>query len=81
VVLHGHEHYPTHFIEKESGALIVSAGTTSQWQDRGGLNSFYSLTFYDNKSVQIEEFVLNGKGFTSRETLKGQSRPPMYDLH
>jgi len=81
VVLHGHEHYPTHFIEKESGALIVSAGTTSQWQDKAGLNSFYSLTFYDNKSVQIEEFVWNGKGFTTRETLRGQSRPPMYDLH
>jgi 3',5'-cyclic AMP phosphodiesterase CpdA len=81
VVLHGHEHYPTHFFEKESGALIVSAGTTSQWQDSPGHNSFYSLTFYTDSSIQIEEFVWNGKGFTSRESLKGNSCPPVYQLH
>lgn len=81
VILHGHEHYPTHFVEKESGALVVSAGTTSQWQARPNHNSFYNLTFYDNRSVQIEEFVWNGKGFTSRETLTGKKQPPVYDLH
>jgi 3',5'-cyclic AMP phosphodiesterase CpdA len=81
VILHGHEHYPTHFIEKESGALVVSAGTTSQWQSKPGNNSFYNLTFYDTSSIQIEEFVWNGKGFFSREALTGKNRPPIYDLH
>jgi 3',5'-cyclic AMP phosphodiesterase CpdA len=80
VILHGHEHYPTHFVDKESGALIVSAGTTSQWQGRPMRNSFYNLTFYDDKSLQIEEFVWNGKGFSSRERLRGSRHAPVYQL-
>lgn len=81
LILHGHEHYPTHFVEKESKALVISAGTTSQWQSSAGHNSFYNLIFYDNGSIQIEEFIWNGKGFTAKETLTGKKRPPVYELH
>ena len=80
VILHGHEHYPTHFVEERSRALVISAGTASQWQGKPGHNSFYNLTFYENRTIQIEEFDWNGVGFTSRESLKGKNRPPVYEL-
>jgi 3',5'-cyclic AMP phosphodiesterase CpdA len=80
VVLHGHEHYPTHFVEKVSGALIVSAGTASQWHDKPFKNSFYNLTVFDDRTLQIEEFVWDGKSFISREQLKGAEAPPLYAL-
>jgi predicted phosphodiesterase len=80
VVLHGHEHYPTHFFHKESGALIVSAGTTSQWHKKPGHNSFYNLTFYEDKSIQIEESVWKGTGFIERERLNGKKAAPVYQL-
>jgi 3',5'-cyclic AMP phosphodiesterase CpdA len=80
VVLHGHEHYPTHFVERESGAVIVSAGTTCQWHDKPLQNSFYNLTIFDDKTLQIEEFVWDGKSFISREKLKGDKAPPTYML-
>lgn len=80
VVFHGHEHYPTHFFERESGVLIVSAGTASQWQTKPYSNSFYNLVFYSDDTLQIEELVWNGKGFTSREHLNGMEQPPRYPL-
>src|SRR5205823_6388001 len=41
VIFHGHEHYPTHFIEQQTGAVLISAGSTSQWYDKVRRNSFY----------------------------------------
>jgi 3',5'-cyclic AMP phosphodiesterase CpdA len=72
VILHGHEHYPIHFIEPTSKALIISAGTTSQWQPKKLKNSFYHLTFFTDHSIQIDEYVWNGTGFVSRQELQGR---------
>jgi hypothetical protein len=80
VILHGHEHYPIHFVEPESKALIISGGTTSQWQEEPHKNSFYHLTFFTDNSVKINEHVWNGKGFVTRHTLKGETKPPLYSL-
>lgn len=78
VILHGHEHYPTHFTEKESGAVVVSAGTTSQWHKHAGHNSFYNLLFFNDGTLQIEEYVWNGSGFDSRQD--GEGKVPTYRL-
>ena len=78
IVLHGHEHYPTHFVEQESGAVIVSAGTASQWHEDPGHNSFYNLLFFDDRTVQIEEYVWNGSGFDRRHDDVGKL--PRYSL-
>jgi 3',5'-cyclic AMP phosphodiesterase CpdA len=80
MIVHGHEHYPTHFIEKTSGALLISAGTTSQWQESHHKNSFYHLTIFTDNTVQIEEYVWEGVRFVTREQLKGESQPPHYQL-
>jgi len=80
VILHGHEHYPTHFFERESGALIISAGSTSQWQKKTHRNSFYHLTFFTENGVQVDEYVWTGKGFVSRQKLMGVDDPIQYKL-
>lgn len=63
VVIHGHEHFATHFREKKSGTLIVSAGSTSQWHKTARQNSFYNLLFLDDGSLEIHEYIWNGSGF------------------
>ena len=80
LVVHGHEHHPTHFFETESGALIVSAGTTSQWHAEPRQNSFYQLTFFDDNGIQIDEHVWQGKGFVNRQELRGDAQPVRYTL-
>ncbi len=80
VIFHGHEHYPTHFIEPESKAVLISAGTTSQWQGKPHKNSFYNITFFTDNNIQIDEHVWNGKGFITREELKGEREPVRYKL-
>jgi 3',5'-cyclic AMP phosphodiesterase CpdA len=80
IILHGHEHYPTHFIESKSKVLIISAGSTSQWHGEPYKNSFYHLTFFENNSVQVDEHVWDGKGFITRQELKGKTEPVQYML-
>jgi 3',5'-cyclic AMP phosphodiesterase CpdA len=67
VVFHGHEHYPVTFVHEESGALVVSAGSTSQWYDDGYNNSFYVVTFFTDHTIEINEFVWTGNGFSGRD--------------
>jgi 3',5'-cyclic AMP phosphodiesterase CpdA len=80
LILHGHEHYPTHFVESTSKTLVISAGTTSQWQPEKLKNSFYHLTFFTDHSIQIDEFVWKGTGFVSRQELQGNKDPVVYQL-
>jgi hypothetical protein len=62
IVLHGHEHLPVCFREPTVNAIIVSAGTTSEWNGIPYANSFYVITFYDDRTVDIEERVWTGSG-------------------
>lgn len=56
IIMHGHEHFPVVFVEKISGCLIVSAGTTSQKQlNRKNKNSFYALAF-SRRKFRIVQF-------------------------
>jgi 3',5'-cyclic AMP phosphodiesterase CpdA len=80
VILHGHEHYPTHFLEPESNALLISAGSTSQWHEKPRNNSFYHLTFFTENCVRIDEHVWNGRGFVTRQELRGETMPTQYKL-
>jgi len=80
VIFHGHEHYPTHFIEPGSKAVLISAGTTSQWQGKPHKNSFYNVTFFTGNNIQIDEHVWDGKSFVTRQELKGEREPVRYKL-
>ena len=66
IVLHGHEHLPVCFREPTVYAIIVSAGTTSEWSGTPYANSFYVITFYDDRTVDIEEHVWTGSGFSNQ---------------
>jgi predicted phosphodiesterase len=54
IVFHGHEHYATCFRD-ESGLVVISAGTASEWNDDGDRNSFYEVTIRDDQFVEIVE--------------------------
>ena len=80
VILHGHEHYPTHFVEPQSNAVLISAGSTSQWSDKKHKNSFYHLTFFTDNTVQIDEYVWNKVGFVHRGELDPKKKLVRYEL-
>jgi 3',5'-cyclic AMP phosphodiesterase CpdA len=65
IVLHGHEHLPVCFSEPAVNAIIVSAGTTSEWSGAPYANSFYVITLYADRTVDIEEHVWTGSGFSN----------------
>ena len=66
VVLHGHEHLPVCFREPAAAAIIVSAGTASEWTGASYANSFYVITLYDDRTMEVEEHVWTGCGFSNQ---------------
>lgn len=62
IIMHGHEHFPFAFKDDQSGCLVVSAGTTSQFQKSGGVNSFHVLVF-DGAEVRVVQFDWNRARF------------------
>lgn len=63
IVFHGHEHLPLCFRETRSGALVISAGTTSEWTRKPFHNSFYVVTLLEDRTVEVEEYQWNGTAF------------------
>jgi 3',5'-cyclic AMP phosphodiesterase CpdA len=72
VVFHGHEHFPVCFRHSESGIVIVSAGTLSEWTSKRRKNSFYVIMLYSDYSVNVHEYLWTGSEFQSRQTLSDQ---------
>lgn len=68
IIMHGHEHFPVAFRDDVSGAVVVSAGTTSESHLQKWRNSFFALVF-QNDSVTVSEFRWGGGQFR----LYGQS--------
>jgi DNA repair exonuclease SbcCD nuclease subunit len=66
VIMHGHEHFPISFRDETSGAVVVSAGTTSESQLEKGRNSFFVLVFKDS-SLIVSEFRWSGGGFRKQK--------------
>ncbi len=62
VIMHGHEHFPISFRDEKSGAIVVSAGTTSESQLQKGRNSFFVLMFH-GVSLTVCEFRWTGGSF------------------
>lgn len=64
ILCHGHEHFPVVFVDDESRCLVVSAGTTSQYQPNGAsvANSFHALCF-DGAQVTVVQFDWSGARF------------------
>ncbi len=62
IIMHGHEHFPVAFKDDRSGCLVVSAGTTAQFENRFGVNSFHALVFSGN-NVRVAQFDWNGARF------------------
>lgn len=63
VIMHGHEHFPIAFRETNFSPVIVSAGSTSEWSQKGSQeNSFFSLTFDDNR-LRVRKFAWNRAHF------------------
>ena len=61
LIMHGHEHFPIAFRDPESGCVVVSAGTTSEFQpDPGHKNSFHALRFFGRK-LDITRFDWDSK--------------------
>lgn len=80
VIFHGHEHYPIHFIEEQSGAIVISAGSTSQWHQKVKKNSFYHVTFFTDHAIQIDEYVWTGTGFVTRQQINYTKELAIYAL-
>jgi 3',5'-cyclic AMP phosphodiesterase CpdA len=56
IVMHGHEHFPIAFRDELSGCIIVSAGTTCEWQsDIRHENSFHILAFRE-RTMDVVQF-------------------------
>lgn len=72
VIMHGHEHFPAAFRDDVSGAVVVSAGTTSESHLQKGRNSFFALVFQDG-SVTVSDFRWGGGQFR----MCGQSTWPL----
>lgn len=66
VIMHGHEHLPVAFRDPISEAVIVSAGSTMEWQPRSNKNSFHVLVFHD-RELQIKQFNWSGARFISEK--------------
>lgn len=62
LILHGHEHFPVAFREQESGAVVVSAGTTSEHQRNGQGNNFMMIALCP-RGIAITPFIWNGGRF------------------
>lgn len=61
IIMHGHEHFPVAFREEVSGCIIVSCGTTTQWQRKGERpNSFHVLVF-DGPKLRVQQFDWSGR--------------------
>jgi 3',5'-cyclic AMP phosphodiesterase CpdA len=79
VIFHGHEHFPICFRHAETGSVIISAGTVSEWNEKSHRNSFYTVTFFEDYSLMIEEYIWTGTNFESREQLTGRE-PQIFQL-
>jgi 3',5'-cyclic AMP phosphodiesterase CpdA len=62
LILHGHEHFPIAFRDEISGAVIVSAGTTSEWHHKTRKNSFHTLLLREH-DVIVTQHDWNGSRF------------------
>src|SRR5207249_5073497 len=72
VIFHGHEHFPICFRHRETGVIIVSAGTVSEWTARPFQNSFYIVTLFSDYTLAVQEYLWTGSKFQSREKHTGQ---------
>jgi 3',5'-cyclic AMP phosphodiesterase CpdA len=63
VVMHGHEHFPIAFRDEESGCIIVSAGTASEWQGAVGHSNSFHVLLFRGPSLEVLQFEWNGARF------------------
>jgi 3',5'-cyclic AMP phosphodiesterase CpdA len=64
LIMHGHEHFPVAFVDPISKAVVVSAGTVSQRQNRGSnvRNSFHAMTLR-GRELSVVQFDWNRARF------------------
>jgi 3',5'-cyclic AMP phosphodiesterase CpdA len=68
IIMHGHEHFPIAFFNRESNCLIVSAGTTSKLQlGSHNKNSFHVLAFSGRKFHIVQYDWFRGRFATAYE--------------
>lgn len=80
IIMHGHEHFPIVFLNKDSGCIVVSGGTASEFQSRPEhKNSFHTLVFYQRK-FRIIQFDWAGAHFKASREWTGNLDVPGCDL-
>jgi predicted phosphodiesterase len=79
LIMHGHEHFPIVFLNQESGCIIISAGTTSEWQSDSGRNSFHAVAF-QGREFRIVQFNWNKAQFKPCLEWIGNFDLPGYNL-
>lgn len=68
VIMHGHEHFSIAFRDRRSGCVVVSAGTTSEWQPKSGDGNRFHALIFDDLILKVIELTWNGARFREDRT-------------
>jgi 3',5'-cyclic AMP phosphodiesterase CpdA len=81
IVFHGHEHYPIYFPHSDTGTIIISAGSASEWNKKCRYNSLFTVTLFTDNTAEIQEYVWNGTDFEEQKKQPPQLPLKLVNLH